>query len=265
MTKKDLITKISEITGSEEGLSTLKKADLEKKLNDLNAISSSGEKPKVTDPEWTEWVMSQFDTFELKDGMPTCDSLRRIFKLLIGDIIDTYIDVIKAPTQQDQTTTVSCSISYKKHGDESDTIYRVSDAFDVNQDNTPFPFNKVSVASAATKAEARSLRKALGLIKVYASEEIQEGVEAKESLSSSVSDEGKLISDAAKTAIITMSQRMGIDMIKLCNSMDFEVDLIDNLSYVNSHKVIAKLNEYSRGEDNGGESIPDEIKNEVIF
>jgi hypothetical protein len=135
----------------------------------------------------------------------------------------------------------------------------------VNSDNTPFPYCKASVASAATKAEARAMRKAMGLVRVYSSEEIQEGFEATESLSEVVSDSNKPISDSAKIAITTMSQRLGIDPLKLIKNMEIEKESIDLITYVESHKVISQLNMYSRGEDNGGQAVPDEIKNEVIF
>jgi DNA relaxase NicK len=115
------------------------------------------------------------------------------------------------------------------------------------------------------KAEARVLRKALGLCRVYSSEEVQEGLDAIQSVSENVSDEHRPIADNAKTAIQSMSQRLGIDSSKLISSMEMEDKVLDQLSYKESHQVIARLNEYLRGEENKGMAIPEEIKLEMIF
>lgn len=268
MTKAEIINQIEEMSGEKEpDLKKLKKAELQEILDSRKSHEETDDEhievvPQITDHDWTDHVMSLFHEKELKDGMPTCDALRRVFRIAIGEITQVAMDVVKAPTLQDPTATVSCKIFYETH-DGNDRF--TSDVFDVNSDNTPFPYCKASVASAATKAEARAMRKAMGLVRVYSSEEIQEGFEATESLSEVVSDSNKPISDSAKIAITTMSQRLGIDPLKLIKNMEIEKESIDLITYVESHKVISQLNMYSRGEDNGGQAVPDEIKNEVIF
>jgi hypothetical protein len=239
---------------------------VENQENQNDEMDSS--KPSMSDPEWTDYVLGHFVDSELKDGMPTCDGLRRVFRLLIGRISTVQMTVIKPPTSQDPSATVMCTLSYNGHcsscRDRSGG--KISDVFDVNQENTPWPYNKTPVASAATKAEARVLRKALGLSRVYSSEEIQEGVDAVHSLSESVSDDNKPMADSAKTAILTMTQRLGIDPSKLIKDLDFgESKSINDLSYKESHQVISKLNQFSRGEENGGEIIPDNLRMELVF
>jgi len=215
-----------------------------------------------TDPGWSDYVMSNFSENELKDGMPTCDGLRRVFKKLVGQIISCYMDVIKAPTLSDPTATVSCSLTFQRFG--SSKSCSVGDVFDVNPDNTPWPYCKASTATAATKAEARALRKALGLVKVYSAEEIQEGMDVND-ISMSSSDGNKNISDSAKIAINTMSNRLGIKPVKLFAIMGIEKQDVSTLTYSEGHAVLSKLNSFTRGEANGGESIPQEIKSSEII
>ena len=281
MTKKELIQEIESYKGTHKGLKTKNKTQLQEILNQLEVESKimvNGERPlaekidknqegvpQMHDPEWTEYVMSHFVSDELRDGMPTCDGLRRVFRKIVGTILACDMNVIKPPTMQDPSTTVQCRMQYKPHirGCTSGRI--ISDVFDVNPENTPWPYNKASVASAATKAEARVLRKALGLCRVYSSEEVQEGLDAIQSVSENVSDENRPIADNAKTAIQSMSQRLGIDVSKLFVNMEITDKVIDQLSYKESHQVIARLNEYLRGEENKGLAIPEEIKLEMIF
>ena len=281
MTKQELIQEIQSYKGEHKGLATKKKAELQEVLEKLQAESKifiNGEEPlaekseevdesipEMHDPEWTDYVMSDFVPDELKDGMPTCDGLRRVFRAIIGQILSCEMNVIKAPSMQDPSTTVQCRMQYKLHCKSCNGARQISDVFDVNPENTPWPYNKASVASAATKAEARVLRKALGLCRVYSSEEVQEGLDAIQSVSENVSDEHRPIADNAKTAIQSMSQRLGIDSAKLISSMEMEDKVLDQLSYKESHQVIARLNEYLRGEENKGMAIPEEIKLEMIF
>jgi len=237
------------------------KIEMDIKINVPNTIEG---KPNENSPLWSDWVMSLFSEHEKREDMPTCDGLRRVFKLLIGDVTETYIDVVKAPTSADQTATVRCTISYYKYNGGS-RIRSISDAVDVNQDNTPWPYCKSSVATASTKAEARALRKGLGLVRVYAAEEIQEGMNSDE-ITSNSSDGNKPISDSAKIAINTMCNRLSVKPSKLFAFMGIEKQEVANLSYAESHSVLAKLNSFTRGESNGGESVPEQIKSqEMIF
>lgn len=259
MKKQELIDQIiaSNSEYTQDTLKAMKLGELRALAPKEEVIVKSTEGILETDDGWSDYVMSQFAEKELKQEMPTCDGLRRVFKKLIGDIISSEMSVIKAPTTVDPTSSVMCTISYKK--DTKSPIKKISDVFDVNQDNTPWPYCKSSVGTAATKAEARALRKGLGLVRVYAAEEIQEGMNADE-MNTSISDVNRPISDNAKTAINIMSTRLGIKPSKLLVFIGIEKAEISMLSYNESHIVLAKLNSFSRTEANGGESIPDSIK-----
>jgi hypothetical protein len=225
--------------------------------------------PEMHSEDWSEYILSLLGENELIEGMPTCDGLRRVFKVVIGDILGVDMNVLKAPTLQDPSATVKCTIKYAFNGPSypRGIVKDISDVFDVNSENTPWPFCKASVATAATKAEARALRKGLGLTKVYSSEEMHQGFESTEQVSSlSVNDEGnKLASDSAKIAITTLSNKLNIDFDKLFKFMGLEETSMPTLTYEQSHQVIALLNEFSRGKSNGGQEVPEELYSEVLF
>lgn len=266
--KKEELTNIIVESGwaTQEELKTKKLKDLKEMY--ASFLQSHSEVTPVggiddTDPAWSDYVMTHFVSNELKEGMPTCDGLRRVFKKLVGEITDRYIDVIKAPTSTDPTSTVLCTIRYKRKGSikESST----TDVFDVNNENTPWPYCKASTATAATKAEARALRKGLGLVKIYSAEEIHEAIDVSDVSMSSV-DGGKLISDSAKIAINTMANRLGIKPSSLFKFMSLGKEDVSTLTYTEGHAVLAKLNSFTRGEANGGEAVPAEIKSsEMVF
>lgn len=266
MKKQELIQKIID-SGTELTSEELTKLKL-KELREM-AVASLESNDSIsfcekndTDKDWSDYVMTFFAENELKQNMPTCDGLRRVFKLLIGDIIHSEMSIIKSPTTVDQTSSVMCTITYKKANKGVDR--KISDVFDVNPDNTPWPYCKSSVGTAATKAEARALRKGLGLVRIYSAEEIQEGLNADE-MHYSNQESNRPISDSAKIAINTMSNKLGVNPIKLIKYMGINKDDTSMLSYSESHLVLAKLNSFSRGEINGGENVPDTIKSSEIL
>ena len=86
-----------------------------------------------------------------------------------------------------------------------------------------------------------------------------------ERFESSIDAKNILTQYQAKIAINTMCNRLSIDTAKLLKFMGTNVDNINVLSYKQSHEVIALLNSFTRGEINGGQSVPQNIKGEVIF
>lgn len=266
MKKQELIESlIKNNVASLEELNGKKLSELKQLHSNIITIPQEVNSDSISDTDegWSDWVMSHFTDNEKREDMPTCDGLRRVFRKIVGDIVSSQIQVIKAPTTIDQTATVMCTISYTKRG--SSFVRSISDAVDVNQDNTPWPYNKSSVASACTKAEARALRKGLGLIRVYAAEEIQEGMNSDE-INTTTVDANRPISDSAKIAINTMCNRLSVKPLKLFKFMGIEKEDVSHLSYSESHVVLAKLNAFTRGDANGGESIPEGLKSsEIIF
>lgn len=132
--------------------------------------------PSMDSPDWSDYVMSQFKSDELEQGNPTCDGLRRLVEYLVGPISGRSIHVQQAPSRENYgTSTVICTVRVINNI-EGHLLYgreiSESDAADVNRYNTQEPYHLHPTATAATRAEARALRKILRLKKVIAVEEL---------------------------------------------------------------------------------------------
>ena len=132
--------------------------------------------PAMDSADWADYVMSKFEIDELEQGNPTCDGLRRVAELLIGPIVSRRINVVQPPNKENYgTATVTCLVEVLNNIPEHILYGRTiseEDAADVNKFNTQEPYHLHATATAATRAEARALRKILRLKKVIAVEEL---------------------------------------------------------------------------------------------
>lgn len=214
--------------------------------------------PKFGTIEWSEWLMKQFHAKELVDGNPTCDGLRRLFEDHVGYIISVAMKVVQAPDiQNNGRATVECSIQYMT---EDGSVFTISDVADCHKGNTKEPYCKFPTATAATMAESRVYRKTLRLRKVSAEEaQLPSGSEAKAiEMEAEIQD---LITDTQKNTIKKISERNGIDLIKLLESLKESVKTqdIDLMTSMEAQAVLRQLNLYSRDVKDGGQVIPENI------
>jgi len=123
------------------------------------------EGPSPTDVEWNDYVLGLFDEKEMYDGRPLCAGLRRVAELLLGRIVVSRPTQVFPPTEGDSIgrATVIWEVVFEDGSVFSD----VADCWEGNTDDTFCVFN---TATAATRAEARALRKALRLRGVAAEE-----------------------------------------------------------------------------------------------
>lgn len=126
--------------------------------------------PTPRDLEWGTYVLSQLDSTEFFNGNPTVDGLRRVTKLLVGDIVRSTTNVVQCPTPENNNrVTVVHIVEIEREGQRP---YEFSGAADVSPDNVDAKYSKYPVALAETRAESRALRRALNL-KVVAAEELE--------------------------------------------------------------------------------------------
>jgi len=168
--------------------------------------------PCWTDPGWDEYAMGFFAPHEKRDGKPLVHGLRRVVKLLVGPILESVPDVVQAPVYgKDGVMTVPAVVKHRVRvmangpavggfGNHCEMVYgacadvwRVGDG--PTDGNTDKLFARFGSATAETRAEARCLRKLLG-IRTAAAEEMAE-----------------LKSQEAKEAFITSTQLAFIDNI----------------------------------------------------
>jgi hypothetical protein len=110
-----------------------------------------------TDPKWHEFVMSLFSEDELVEGMPKVAGLRRVSEKLYGQPHFSGPIQIFPSNEYDNPgrSTVLFSVQFS-HA----TYQEVADSWIGNTDDA---FAVYGIAMASTRAEARALRKALGL------------------------------------------------------------------------------------------------------
>ncbi len=226
------------------------------------------EKPDWLSPQWSDYVMQQFADNELINAKPTCDGLRRVFQKLVGPILSLNVHIPHCPSDERHESTVVVTIEYQDSRVENIPSRYISDAFNVSKDNTPWPWHTASVATATTKAEARALRKGIGLTKVLSNEEAEQGfdnmvsnnpdIKAKSLDEVSSSSNGK-ISDLSKVMINTLAMRCSIDISKMLKELGIEVTL-ENISNNQAKLIIQTLEEYQRKRD----TIPASIKRESL-
>lgn len=132
--------------------------------------------PSYLSPDWHQYVMEQFSPEELADGNPTTAGLRRVAELLLGPIV--YSGVTRAwPVDGNLAgrATVLYEIRFVwRVGVPDNTISleqrTFTDIADTYSGNADMLFASYAVATASTRAEGRTLRKALKLRGIAAEE-----------------------------------------------------------------------------------------------
>lgn len=214
--------------------------------------------PARTDPGWTDHVLSLMAENEVvqKEGktMPRCVGLRRVFELLNGPPLENCGHTIQAPTPQNGgRTVVEWTLSWIEHGVGTRRVSGLGDAFNGNCEPEFARF----AATAATRAEATALRRAL-LLNVVAAEEITSvPVE-------NFGNEG-LIADHQRRTIDVLCQRNDINALKLLSQgkprqfPEFTFTKVDLIPKSVAAEFIKKLSDYQGNQA----EIPPQLKGYV--
>lgn len=243
----DLLTKT---INKDTGESTMEDNILDTDFEVVQANEAEKEEdipPTLSDPGWHDYVMEQFVKEELLDGNPTVDGLRRVAQKMLGMIksIETKILQIPDPGNERRATAV-VTITFED-GSSFDG------AGDVYWGNTDETFRNYPVSVAETRAEGRALKKALGLRKINAAEEIAKNVDKTLGASDESVDDG----------LITQLQLQFIDLMCQKSRLDINISkLLEHLSlkppltYKNALDINVILSEFQ----NKSKVIPEEIK-----
>ena len=210
-----------------------------------------------TSPEWNNFVMGFFEEDELIDGMPVVAGLRRVAELMIGRIeVSRPVQVFPpADGKSIGRATVVWQITFQN----GLTFGDVADCWEGNTDDN---FCVYAVATAGTRAEARSLRKALGLRKCSA-EEITNKDTGKITRDISTSQKTTTTGEYEDSDRMTDKQRNFLDI--KCKQLDVNTGLFFKETYglsttrkINKQQAseaIDQLNKYQ----NGAEVVPKSI------
>lgn len=215
-------------------------------------------RPSCTDPEWHDYVMGHFENNEQIEGRPLVAGLRRVAELLIGRITFSGPTQI-FPPQNDRT--IRSTVVWTTTFEDGSSF---SDVADVWEGNTDDAFCAFSTATAATRAEARSLRKALR-IRGVAAEECTKKDTAKsiKAISQINSVEGGTtgefneedrMTESQSNLLDVMGSKHNINIEKLFKSV-FDLDVKRKINKSQASDAIKKMNEFR-----GASSFPDDIK-----
>jgi hypothetical protein len=209
-------------------------------------------RPKTTDPEWNDYVLSLFEDNEMYDGRPLCHGLRRVAELLFGDIICSRPTKVFPP--QDDNGIGRATVIWEIVFENGQSFSDVADCWEGNTDDTFCVFN---TATAATRAEGRALRKALRL-RVVAAEEItkKNTAEIVKSISQTnaiQSTQGEYQSTGRMTEnqerfIDGKSKQLDINPAKLFKDV-FSLSVSRKIDKKQASDAIEKLNEYQQNKD----------------
>lgn len=245
--------------------------------NDMPELEQH-DRPSYNDPEWNDWVMTQFEPDELLDGKyPNVNALRRLVGKLLGDIVFSGpIDVKTTLSESVGKSVVSYQITIDWKLDEyyatqnidlergypQRTFVATASAWEGNLDGV---FTVFPEAMADTRAEVRALRRALRINTVGAEELTKKDVAAfLEKKRTEQSSHGEweaesLITDQQINTIRIMCERLGIDLQKFINSGTKTYDDIHQVTRSTAAGMLKQLNRY---QSTGSSSV--EIPQDLI-
>lgn len=205
----------------------------------------------MTSPEWSDYVLGQFASHELVDGAPNVAGLRRVTRKLLGPIVCSRGFVSQAPVVDGDRMTHPATAEYEvtvlwMRPDElqgREVVYR--DCAETWPENCQHATAvKFPIETATTRAEARCLRKLLGLQAIAAEEKIYtDGEEMK-------------ISSQQILFIDRHCEKMSISVPLFVNAGQYKYQCIEDVPHRTAVIMTEKLGAYERDRD----SIPARLR-----
>lgn len=211
--------------------------------------------PTKYDDGWTKFALEQIQ--DKKDGNPTCQGLLSFCEKYYGKVLGTNTEVVKAPTQEDRSATVTAAVSImewvRSENEDGDTEFDCNQegfslvftgSADANADFLPEPFNIHLVSSLETRALSKALKRAMNL-DCYSAEEM------------TYTDKNfDAISDQKRSVISLMLEDLDIDKEKfMLKYAGVTPDQLGGLSQKVGISLLETLNVFDQ------QGVPEELKN----
>lgn len=204
-------------------------------------------------PEWSDYLLSQLsDDEKNNDGYPFVAGLRRLASLYLPPMVESSSTVVQVPNQnngmhataQHRIVFDGTGSDYSGYGQNMVMVYQ--DVADAHPGNTSPDFIVHASATAATKAEARALRKALGIKKVAADEISTVAVSHME---------GYI--DVSQIKLLDKICRdVDVNLIAFINSGSKKYNKIEDITAETASRMCSKIQGYLQEPD----SIPKEVR-----
>jgi len=222
-------------------LSPTDEPDIEE-LDDGYDDSTSSDEIGPLSPEWHDYVMGLFSSDELieyeGEKRPTVHGLRRVAQICFGEMLENHATVLDAPKESNGfCATASCSVLF--WDERSGRERKFTDVADVSDRNCEAKYAKHATSTAATKAEARALRKMLGLRNI-SSEESTPSILPHEEVRTDT------ITDIQIMAIDRVCQRNDINVVEFVNSGECKYKNIKEVKDTRAETLLSILNEDSK-------------------
>lgn len=240
---------------TEEEKETMDDDELDVEFNDeevqlsILPIDEADVPPLITDPAWSDYVLTKLTESEMFEGAPKVSGLRRVVELLLGTIVQSKSKVYQCPnTDNERRATVRHRIVIK----DDDGMCIIADGVaDVYSGNADRIYANHPAALAETRAEGRALRRLLKLSSnVITAEEKIKPTEAFEGFS--FKDDNK-INDVQIKGIDLLGKRTDVNIAKLLDKNELGA----NIKELSSADGITLLNSLSSYQSTG---VPDELK-----
>jgi hypothetical protein len=215
--------------------------------------------------EWSDYVMSLFDESELVDGNPNIIGLRRIAHLLIGPIVKSVpkdAQMTVTPNSRLGFTGVcSWEITISPWDSNKDITYGGS--ADAGSHNVDDKFALYPVAMAEVRAEARALKRVLGINSVSEEELSNKTLDDLPTLkfgdyNGEEDNINKKISETQIKIIKKIADKMNINVEKFINMGKNDYKDIKEIAHETAIKMVGDLNKWQNATD---PQVPVEILN----
>lgn len=194
--------------------------------------------PDRYSPEWSDFVLSLFTDEEVcVDGKgnkaPNVNGLRRVAQVVLGQIVASVPSQVKFPSAGDPTAGCVYTVQFADN-----TVF--AGAADCSPNNVDETYGIYPTAMAETRAEARALRKALGL-KVVAVDELSDRKGWTEP-----EQQAGMIQDVQIRAIDNLCKKSDIDVMAFVNSGTLKYASIREITRETAGKMMENLNDMNR-------------------
>lgn len=220
----------------------------EEKVQEVQDLKE--EVPDYLSPQWSQYVLNQFEKDELSDGAPNVHGLRRISQLLLGPIISTRI--IQLTPALDPSTYGRASVVYEIQIEFPDGVRVFQDCAGAYPGNVDQNYARYPEAIAATRAEARCLRKALRIQGPSSEEVCQTPAIVDIQVDMPITDN---ISANQISMIKNRSQTYNINVEKLIEKITGEKNVLEKLKREQAQQICQFLNEIQTNRSDVTEDI----------
>ena len=214
--------------------------------------------PQITSLEWNDYLMSLFEEDELIENRPLSAGLRRVSELVLGRIVSSGPVQVFPPKEDNGIG--RATVVWKVEFEDGTMFSDVADCWEGNTDDT---YCAYAVATAATRAEGRALRKALRLRTVAAEEltkkntaSIVRGISQSKGMDNTQGEyeDSSRMTDNQANFIDVKCRQLNVDGSKFFKEV-FKISTSRKITKQQASNAIEKLNDFQRVSGDIPESI----------